>query len=280
MCIPCCFTISTAEVGIVESWGKFSRLVQPGLGCVLCPMEQLVGRISFRVQQLDVRVETKTLDNVFLTAVVSVQYQVLRENVFQAFYALTNPAQQITAHVYDVLRAQLPTLELDAVFEAKEDLALAVKNALSETFTSYGYQILETLITDLDPDQRVKNAMNEINSSKRLKYAVAERAEGDKILQVKSAEAEAEAKYLSGVGVAKQRKAIVDGLRTSIVEFSENVDGASTKEVMDLLLLTQYFDMVRDVGSANHCRTTFVPTSKSLGDELRGSLLQANAATK
>jgi hypothetical protein len=201
---------------------------------------------------------------------------------------------------------------------AKEDLALAVKNALSETFTSYGYQILQTLITDLDPDQRVKNAMNEINSSKRLKYAVAERAEGDKILQVKSAEAEAEAKYLSGVGVAKQRKvcimrcqtnlfrstkytlmrcvkrslltlaalfvsvfhqAIVDGLRTSIVEFSDNIEGSSTKEVMDLLLLTQYFDMIRDVGSANHCRTTFVPSSRSLGDELRGSLLQANAAT-
>jgi regulator of protease activity HflC (stomatin/prohibitin superfamily) len=243
-------------------------------------MQQLVGRLSFRVQQLDVRVETKTLDNVFLTAVVSVQYQVLREKVFEAFYALTNPAQQITAHVYDVMRAQLPTLELDAVFEAKEDLALAVKEALTETFTSYGYQILQTLITDLDPDQRVKNAMNEINSSKRLKYAVAERAEGDKILQVKSAEAEAEAKYLSGVGVAKQRKAIVDGLRTSIVEFSDKVDGASTKEVMDLLLLTQYFDMIRDVGSASHCRTTFVPTSKGLGDELRGSLLQANAATK
>ena len=211
---------------------------------------------------------------------MSVQYQVLRENVFEAFYALTNPAQQITAHVYDVMRAQLPTLELDAVFEAKEDLALAVKQALSDTFTSYGYQILQTLITDLDPDQRVKNAMNEINSSKRLKFAVAERAEGDKILQVKSAEAEAEAKYLSGVGVAKQRKAIVDGLRESIVDFSENIKGSSTKEVMDLLLLTQYFDMVRDVGSANHCRTTFVPTSRNLGDELRGSLLQADAATK
>lgn len=178
------------------------------------------------------------------------------------------------------MRAQLPTLELDAVFEAKEDLALAVKQALSDTFTSYGYQILQTLITDLDPDQRVKNAMNEINSSKRLKFAVAERAEGDKILQVKSAEAEAEAKYLSGVGVAKQRKAIVDGLRTSIVEFSDNIENSSTKEVMDLLLLTQYFDMIRDVGSAGHCRTTFVPTSRSLGDELRGSLLQADAATK
>jgi len=139
---------------------------------------------------------------------------------------------------------------------------------------------LQTLITDLDPDQRVKNAMNEINSSKRLKFAIAERAEGDKILQVKSAEAEAEAKYLSGVGVAKQRKAIVDGLRTSIVEFSQHIDGASTKEVMDLLLLTQYFDMVRDVGSAPHCRTTFVPSSRTLAEDIRNSLVQADAATK
>jgi regulator of protease activity HflC (stomatin/prohibitin superfamily) len=241
-------------------------------------MEQLVGRMSFRVQQLDVRVETKTLDNVFLTAVVSVQYQILREKTYEAFYALTNPAQQITAHVFDVMRAQLPTLELDAVFEAKEELALAVKSALSETMSNYGYQILNALITDLDPDQRVKNAMNEINSSKRLKFAVAERAEGDKILQVKSAEAEAEAKYLSGVGVAKQRKAIVDGLKSSIVDFEGQVEGSSTKEIMSLLLLTQYFDMVRDVGSASHCRTTFVPTSKSMGDDMRSSLIQAHAA--
>jgi regulator of protease activity HflC (stomatin/prohibitin superfamily) len=177
------------------------------------------------------------------------------------------------------MRSELPTLELDSVFEAKEDLALAVKNALSETMTGYGYQIMNALITDLDPDQRVKNAMNEINSSKRLKFAIAERAEGDKILQVKSAEAEAEAKYLSGVGVAKQRKAIVDGLRASIVDFSDEIEGTSTKEVMDLLLLTQYFDMVRDVGSANHCRTTFVPSSRTLGDDFRNSLLQADAAS-
>jgi len=206
------------------------------------------------------------------------QYQVLKENVFEAFYALTNPAQQITAHVYDVMRATLPTLELDAAFEAKEELASSVKAALSESFTSYGYQILQTLITDLDPDQRVKNAMNEINSSKRLKFAVAERAEGDKILQVKSAEAGAEALYLSGVGVSRQRKAIVDGLRSSIVEFSGETS-AKPKDVMDLLLLTQYFDMVRDVGSAKHCRTTFVPASRTMGDEMRSSLLQADAAT-
>eukprot|EP00984_Skeletonema_dohrnii_P011702 scaffold4692_cov115-Skeletonema_dohrnii-CCMP3373.AAC.7 len=228
-----------------------------------------------RVQQLDVRVETKTKDNVFLTTVVSVQYQVIREKAYQAFYALTNTQQQITAHIYDVMRSQLPTLELDAVFEAKEDLALAVKNALQETMSGYGYQILQALITDIDPDQRVKNAMNEINSAKRLKFAIAEKAEGQKILQVKSAEAEAEAKYLSGVGVAKQRKAIVDGLRTSIVDFSGNIKGATSKDVMDLLLLTQYFDCIRDVGSANHCKTTFVSSSS---DGMRDSLLVADAA--
>jgi regulator of protease activity HflC (stomatin/prohibitin superfamily) len=176
------------------------------------------------------------------------------------------------------MRSELPTLELDAVFEAKEELALAVKNALSDTMTGYGYQILQVLITDLDPDQRVKNAMNEINSSKRLKYAVAERAEGDKILQVKAAEADAEAKYLAGVGVAKQRKAIVDGLRASIVDFQGQVEGSSTKEVMDLLLLTQYFDMIRDVGSSKQCKTTFVPSSSSTGDDTRNALLQAAGA--
>lgn len=278
MCFPCFFTISTSEVGVIERWGKFSRMANPGLGVVICPMEQVVGRLSYRVQQIDVRVETKTLDNVFLTAVVSVQYQVLKENVFEAYYALTNPAQQITAHVYDVMRATLPTLELDAAFEAKEELATSVKAALTDSFTSYGYQILQTLITDLDPDQRVKNAMNEINSSKRLKFAVAERAEGDKILQVKSAEAGAEALYLSGVGVSRQRKAIVDGLKSSVVEFSGDTS-ATTKDVMDLLLLTQYFDMIRDVGSASHCRTTFVPSGKTTGDQMRNSLLQADAAT-
>lgn len=172
------------------------------------------------------------------------------------------------------MRSQLPTLELDAVFEAKEELALATKNALAETMSEYGYQIVQVLITDLDPDQRVKNAMNEINSSKRLKFAIAERAEGDKILQVKAAEAEAEAKYLSGVGVAKQRKAIVDGLRSSIVDFQGNVEGSSTKEVMDLLLLTQYFDMVSSVGSAPHCKTTFVPSSSASSGEVRNALLQ------
>jgi regulator of protease activity HflC (stomatin/prohibitin superfamily) len=272
------FTISTSEVGLIERFGKFTRLAPPGLGFIICGIEALVGRLSYRVQQLDVRVETKTLDNVFITAVVSIQYQVLQEKVYEAFYALTDPSRQITAHVFDVLRAELPNLELDSVFEAKEELALTVKSALTETMSKYGYQIMQVLITDLDPDQRVKNAMNEINSSKRLKFAVAERAEGEKILKVKSAEAEAEAKYLSGVGIAKQRKAIVDGLRTSIVDFSAAVDGTTNKDTLDLLLLTQYFDCIKDVGTDKSCRTTFVPTSKSYSDDMRNSLLQADAA--
>jgi len=274
MCIGC-FTISTAEVGVIERCGKFDRLAAPGLGFFICGVEEVVGRMTYRVQQLDVRVETKTMDNVFINTVVSIQYQVLQEKVYEAFYALTDPSRQITAHVFDVLRAELPNLELDQVFEAKEELAITVKNALSDTMTQYGYQILQVLITDLDPPARVKNAMNEINSSERLKYAVAERAEGEKILKVKSAEAEAEAKYLSGVGVAKQRKAIVDGLRTSITDFSGGVKGTNSKDIMDLLLLTQYFDCIRDVGAAPNCKTTFVPCSKGVGDELRSSLLQA-----
>jgi len=276
VCLP--FTISTAEVGVIERFGEFKRLANPGLGFLICCVEEMAGKLSYRVQQLDVRVETKTLDNVFITAVVTIQFQVLQEKVYEAFYSLTDPRRQITAHVYDVLRSELPNLELDSVFEAKEELAMSVKNALAETMTQYGYQILQCLITDLDPDQRVKNAMNEINSSKRLKFAVAERAEGEKILKVKSAEAEAEAKYLSGVGVAKQRKAIVDGLKGSIVEFTDGVKGTTAKDTLDLLLLTQYFDCIKDVGSAPGCRTTFVPTSKSASDEFRQSLMQADMA--
>ena len=156
-------------------------------------------------------------------------------------------------------------------------LALAVKTALAATMSAYGYQILNALITDLDPDNRVKQAMNEINSSKRLKFAVAEQAEGAKILQVKSAEAEAEAKYLSGVGVAKQRRAIVDGLRHSIVDFAEGVPGTTAKDVMDLLLLSQYFDMIRDTAGHNQCKTIFVPAAKSQTDVMRDAMMQSNA---
>ena len=219
----------------------------------------MVGKVSLRVQQLEVRCETKTLDNVFVDVIVSIQYSVIQEKVFEAFYSLQNPRQQITAYVYDTVRATIPTVTLDKAFEAKEDIANAVKQNLTSVMSDYGYLILNSLITDMTPDARVRAAMNDINSSKRLKEAAAEKAEGDKVLVVKSAEAEAESKYLSGVGVARQRKAIVDGLRGSIAQFSGNIKGTTPKDVVDLLLITQYFDMLKDIGSRQGCNTVYIP---------------------
>ncbi|CAM9915489.1 unnamed protein product, partial [Ectocarpus fasciculatus] len=255
-CFQC---VSNSEVGVVERLGKFTGLAAPGLNCILWPIDNIVAKISTRVQQLDVRMETKTKDNVFVTAVVSVQYQPIKEKIYDAFYRLTDPQAQIRSYVFDVVRSTLPKLDLDQAFDSKEDIAVAVKNQLEEVMKEYGYMILQALVTDMDPDPRVKEAMNEINASKRMREAATNKAEADKIMQVKAAEAEAESKYLSGVGVSRQRKAIVDGLRDSVQTFAETIDGTSPKDVMDLLLLTQYFDMLRDVGQSSRAATVFLP---------------------
>lgn len=255
----CCWCIQTSEVGIIERFGQYKTLAQPGLVCLLWPCDSLVTAMSTRVQQIDVKVESKTKDNVFVFAIVSVQFQAKRDKIYDAYYRLTDPNQQIRAYVFDVLRSTLPKMELDAAFEAKEEIAHAVKEQLEAVMESYGFQILQALITDLEPDRRVKDAMNEINASKRLREAAHNKAEADKIMQVKAAEAEAESKYLSGVGVARQRKAIIDGLRDSIHDFSESIAGTTPKDVMDLLLLTQYFDMLRDVGQSSRSTTVFLP---------------------
>lgn len=255
-CIVC---VQQSEVGVVERCGRYSKLASAGCNCVWYPCEQVVGRLSLRVQSLDVRCETKTSDNVFVDVNVSIQYSVIQEKVYWAFYRLQNPRQQITSYVYDVIRATIPMFTLDSAFEAKEEIAQSVKEALSQTMDSYGYLILNTLVTDMTPDMRVRNAMNEINANKRLKEAAYEKAEGEKVLVVKSAEAEAESKYLSGLGVARQRKAIVDGLRDSISEFKKDVQDSSSKDIVDLLLITQYFDMLKDVGAKPNCATVFIP---------------------
>merc|ERR1712205_86765 len=167
---------------------------------------------------------------------------------------------------------------LDRAFESKEEIAVAIKKSLSATMHRFGYLIVNALVTDMTPDSRVRAAMNEINASKRLKEASAEKAEGDKVLVVKSAEAEAESKYLSGVGVARQRKAIVDGLRDSISQFSGNVEGSTPKDVIDLLLLTQYFDMLKEVGTQRGTRAVFLPRKKkSQVSAFRDGLLLAQA---
>jgi regulator of protease activity HflC (stomatin/prohibitin superfamily) len=266
---------------MVERFGNFTRQAGAGPNVICCPVEMMVGKVSLRVQQLEVRCETKTLDNVFVDIIVSIQYQVLQERVFEAFYSLMNPHQQITSYVYDVVRSTLPTMNLDHAYEAKEDIAMAIKTQLGKVMQEYGYLILNALVVDMNPDSRVRAAMNEINASKRLKEAAFEKAEGEKIILVKSAEAEAESKYLSGVGVARQRKAIVDGLRDSLAQFSSGVKGSTPKDVIDLLLLTQYFDMLKDVGQQAGTRAVFLPAKgKSQVGAVRDGLLQATAGAR
>ena len=201
------------------------------------------------MQQLDVICETKTKDNVFVQVAVAVQYRVLLGNAYDAYYRLSDPRSQIQSYVFDVVRSTVPKMELDEAFASKADIAEAVLEQLKDVMANYGYEIKNCLVTDLSPDYKVKASMNEINASRRLKEAASHKAEADKVKQVKAAEAEAEARYLSGLGVARQRKAIVQGLQESVGEFSDDVEGATPKDVMDILLLSQYFDTLSAVGA-------------------------------
>lgn len=235
----------------MEDLGQFKRLLEPGLHIIPFPLSQVAGTLSLRIQQLDVTCETKTKDNVFVRVEVAVQYRVITENAYDAYYRLSDPRGQIQSYVFDVIRSNLPRMELDQAFASKKDLAEATLNQLQAVMKDYGYEIMNTLVTDLSPDARVKASMNEINASKRLKEAASHKAEADKVQQVKAAEADAEARYLSGLGVARQRKAIVAGLQESVAGFADSVDGVSAKDVMDILVLTQYFDTLAAVGANN-----------------------------
>lgn len=245
-CLQC---IREKEVGVVEDLGQFKKLIKEGPSCIVWPLQSVVGRLSLRVQQLDVLCETKTKDNVFIQVGVAVQYRVVTEAAYDAWYRLTSPTSQIQAYVFDVIRSTVPRMELDQAFESKDDIAGAVLEQLQSVMKDYGYAIVNTLVTDLAPDSKVKASMNEINAARRLKEAASHQAEADKVRQVKNAEAEAEARYLSGMGVARQRMAIVQGLQSSVAEFSQEVEGATPKDVMDILLLSQYFDTLSAVGA-------------------------------
>jgi len=251
MCCGCLICIRTQEVGIIEDLGQFKGLVEPGLHCICYPCSDVAGTLSLRIQQLDVVCETKTKDNVFVKVGVAVQYRVITEAAYDAYYRLSDPSGQIQSYVFDVVRSTLPKMKLDEAFASKAEIASATKAQLESVMKDYGYEIMNTLVTDLDPDETNKNSMNEITASKRLKEAASHKAEANKVQQVKAAEADAESKYLSGVGVARQRKAIVQGLQASVAAFSDEVEGATPKDVMDILLLTQYFDTLSSVGANN-----------------------------
>ena len=273
------YTVRTYTAGVVERWGKFNRIVRPGLH-VLIPYAERVFFVDLQVKQAQFQVETKTQDNVFVQIPVSVQYQVLDDKIYDAFYKLSTPQKQIESFVFNSILGHVPKLSLDQTFEQQSGISVAVKNELDSIMSGFGYNILTALVTDIIPDVKVKDAMNDINAAQRAQVAAQARGEADKILKVKQAEAEAESKALQGKGVAAERQAIIDGLRSSIENFRESVPGATPDDVMALVLLTQYFDTLRDVGTRSGSSTVFLPNNPGAASDymtqivagIRGSL--------
>jgi regulator of protease activity HflC (stomatin/prohibitin superfamily) len=274
------FTVEQRTSAIVQRLGKFVREAGPGLNVKVPFIDKVAGRINLRVLQLDVKIETKTEDNVFVQMVVAVQYYVLPEKAYDAFYKLDDARRQITSYVFDVVRAQVPKIKLDDVFEKKDDIADIVKSELAQVMEGFGYGILKALVTDIDPDAKVKQSMNEINAAQRMRVAATERGEADRILKVKAAEGDAQSKALQGRGIADQRQAIVAGLRDSVDEFQRSVPGTTAKDVMNLVLMTQYFDTLKEIGASSRSNTILIPHSPgslaSLSEQIRNAMIEAN----
>lgn len=278
------FIVRQQTSAVIERFGKFKRIAGSGLNVKIPLIDRIAGRLSLRIQQLDVRVETKTKDNVFVFVVVSVQYYVLPDKTVDAFYRLQNAQAQITSYVFDTVRARVPSISLDDLFEKKDEIASAVKTELDQVMDDFGYGIMKALVTDIDPDQNVKTSMNEINAAQRLRMAAVEQAEADKIRVVKAAEAEAESKALQGQGIANQRKAIVEGLKESVESFNSSIQGTSAEDVMNLVLMTQYFDTIKDIGLSGKSSTILIPHSpggmQDISNELRNAIITSNEITK
>ena len=269
------FVVRQQSAAVVQRFGMFVRVAHPGLNMKIPLIEDVSGHVSLRVDQLEVGVETKTEDNVFVHLTVSVQYLVKREKVYEAFYKLRDSHAQITSYVYDVVRARVPRMKLDDVFEKKDEIAVAVETELSHTMNEFGYDIVKALVTDIEPDAKVKQAMNEINAAQRLRVAASEKGEAERILSVKSAEAEAQSKARQGKGIADQRKAIVDGLRASVSDFQESVPGTTAQDVLNLVLMTQYFDTLKEIGSASKSNTILLPHSPGALTDIAGQIREA-----
>jgi regulator of protease activity HflC (stomatin/prohibitin superfamily) len=269
------FKVEQAQVTLIERFGRFTRIARAGLNMKIPMIERKAGRLSLRVQQLNVKVETKTSDNVFVDIVVSVQYHVVEGKEFDAFYRLTNPDQQITAHVFDAVRSQVPTMTLDHVFEKKSDIEEAVSIGLKTKINNYGYDIDGSPVTDIQPDDKVRAAMNEINAASRLREAAEQQGEAVRIKTVKSAEAEKESKKLQGEGIAAERIAIAQGIRDSVAALLSVDGGVSPEEAMKTLILTQYFDTLRAIGASSRATTVFLPHSPGGAADLSRQISEA-----
>jgi len=276
------FTVNTAQVAVITRFGKFLRVADPGLNWKMPYFDTVSGLVSLRVNQIALTMETKTKDNVFVTIPISVQNRVRPEKVYDAFYKLSDPVAQIKSYVEQVILGHVPSMTLDEVFASQSSIAAAVKQELDADMAAFGYEIVNVLVTDIIPDSKVKSAMNDINAAQREQVAATARGEADKILVVKKAEAEAESKALQGQGIANQRKAIVEGLQASIEQFQKAVGDATSREVMQLVLVTQYFDTLKAIGESDKTNTLFLAHSpgsvKEVSDQILESMLVAQNA--
>ena len=274
------FTVETAQVAIVQRLGKFARVAGPGLNWKTPYLETVVRRLSMKVQQFDVQVETKTQDNVFVQIPVSIQYKIMPDAVEAAFYKLSDPVKQIESMVYNVVLGHVPKMKLDDTFLNQADIASDLRDNLDASMKEYGYSIVKVLISDIVPDQKVKAAMNDINAAQREREATVSRAETNKMLLVKQAEAEAESKRLQGEGIANQRKAIITGLKDSVEDFAKTVPGSTPQDVMQLVLMTQYFDTLKEIAANDHSNTILIPhTPNTLTDiysQIRNAIIAGN----
>lgn len=269
------FTVNTSQVAIVTRFGKFLRVANDGLNMKWPIIDTVSGRVSLRVNQISLTMETKTKDNVFVTIPISVQNRVRPERVFDAYYKLSNPVAQIQAYVEQVILGHVPGMTLDEVFATQSGIAAAVKKELDVDMAAFGYEIVNVLVTDIVPDAKVKSAMNDINAAQREQVAAQARGEAEKILVVKRAEAEAESKALQGAGIANQRRAIIEGLQGSIEQFQKAVGGVGTSEVMQLVLVTQYFDTLKAIGENDKTNTLFLSHAPGAAREMSDQIMQA-----
>lgn len=271
------FTVKQQTAVVVERFGKFTSIRNSGLQLKIPIIDRVAGRVNLRIQQLDVLIETKTKDNVFIKMKVSVQFKVIQDKVYEAFYKLEYPHDQITAYVFDVVRAEVPKLILDDVFVRKDDIAIAVKRELNEAMTTYGYDIINTLVTDIDPDIQVKNAMNRINAADREKTAAEFESEAQRIRIVAKAKAEAESKKLQGQGIADQRREIARGLVES-VEVLNNV-GINSQEASALIVVTQHYDTLQAIGADTNSNLILLPNSPQAGSDMLNNMVASFSAS-
>ena len=271
------FIVKQQSAAVIERFGKFISVRQSGLQIKIPIVDRVAGRLSLRVQQLDVVVETKTKDDVFVKVKVSVQFKVIKDKVYDAFYKLDFPQDQITSYVFDVVRAEVPKMILDDVFEKKDDIAIAVKSELNDAMINYGFDIIKTLVTDIDPDAQVKESMNRINASEREKVAAQFEGDAQRILIVERAKAEAESKRLQGQGIADQRREIARGLEDS-VKVLNNVD-INSQEASALIVVTQHYDTLQSVGSASNSNLILMPNSPQAGSEMLNNMVASFTAS-